>query len=182
MFKNLATITATPQDPSQITALYNALVNNLKSYGPGLLNGQTTSVGNAADTTDDTLHTFTLPANFLAGIGTNSGLRITAWGTTAANGNDKRFRLLFGTTVISSGTVTINAKNWWAQLLVLRSGVSTQSVCGLATSDAVDIATYYAAGTEDETAAITIKSTGASQTTGAANDVVGKGFLVEVIQ
>lgn len=182
MFKNLTSPASGPNEVNQMTALFASLVNSLKTYGPGLLNAQTTSVGNAADATDDTLHTFSLPAGFLTAIGTNSGLRIQAWGTVAANGNDKRIRLLFGTTVISSGTVTINAKNWYAQLTVLRSGLSTQSVVGNMDSDAAGIPTYYAAGAEDETAAITIKSTGSSLTTAAANDVLGKGFMVEVIQ
>lgn len=177
----IANVVGVPE-ASQTKAYFAALIAQLQTYGPGLLNAQTASVGNAADTTDDLLHTFSLPAGFLATIGTNRGLRITAWGTLAANGNDKRFRLLFGASVISSGTVTANNKNWYAVLTVLRSGVSTQSVVGNADSDATGVSTYYAAGADDETAAITIKSTGSSLTSGTASDVVGKGFLVEVIQ
>lgn len=183
MFSGLAiaNVVGVPE-ASQVKALFAALIGQLQTYGPGLLNAQSTAVGNAADTTDDVGHTFSLPAGFLTTIGTNRGLRIQAWGSTAANGNNKTFKLFFGAAVISSGVVTINAKNWYAQLQVLRSGASTQSVVGNMDSDAVGIATYYVAATETETAAITIKSTVASPTTGAANDVVANGFMVEVIQ
>lgn len=177
----IANVVGVPE-ASQTKAYFAALIAQLQTYGPGMLNAQTTSVGNAADTTDDVLHTFTLPANFLATIGTNRGLRINAWGTAAANGNNKQFKIFFGSQNMASGVVTINAKNWRAQLTVLRSGVSTQSIVGEMDSDAVGIATFYAAGAEDETAGIVIKTTGASGTTAAANDVLGKGFLVEVIQ
>lgn len=180
MFGGLSLISG-PQETNQLQALLNTLIGNLKTYGPGLLNAQTGSVGNGADATDDTLFSFVLPANYLPNVlGTNRGLRVTFWGTTAANGNDKRFKIFFGTTtVINSGTVTINAKGWRATAIILRSGVSTQKCLGEAVSDAVDIATAVADSTEDETAAITIKGTGASLTSSAASDLLGKGWLIE---
>lgn len=183
MFQGLtiANVVGIPE-ASQMKALFAALIQQLQTYGPGLLNAQSASVGNAADTTDDVLHTYTLPATFLATLGTNKGLRIKAWGVSAANGNNKQFKLWFGSVNVASGVVTINNKSWHAEVLVVRSGVSTQSILGEAQSDATGIADSVLAGTEDETATITIKSTGASGTTGAANDLLGKGFMVEVIQ
>lgn len=170
-------------EASQIKAIVNSLVQQIQQTSSGLMNAQTGSVGNAADTTDDTLFSFILPANWLAAIGTNSGLRIKVWGTSAANGNNKTFKLFFGSvTAISSGVVTINAKSWHLMATVLRSGVSTQKILGEGTSDAVDLSDSAQDGTEDETAAITVKATGASGTTGAANDLLGKGFVVEVLQ
>lgn len=180
MFGGIALLSG-PQETNQLQALLNTLIGNLKIYGPGLLNGQTGSVGNAADTTDDTLFSFLLPANYLPNVlGTNRGLRVTFWGTSAANGNNKTFKVFFGSvTAISSGVVTINAKSWMARVQIMRSGVSTQKIFGEALSDATDIAPSAQDGAEDETATILIKGTGASGTTGAASDLLGKGWSIE---
>lgn len=184
MFQNvtIANVVTVPE-ASQVKAMLATLIQQLQTYGPGKLNIQSASVGNAADTTDDVGHTFALPANFLATIGTNTGLEIMAWGTSAANGNNKTFKTFFGaTTAISSGVVTINNKSWFTKVRVIRTGVSTQTVVGQAQSDATAIACSVQAATEDETAAITIKTTLASPTTGAANDLLIKGSIITVIQ
>ncbi len=182
MFKNLllSEIVGVPE-ASQVKALFAALVNELKDNGPGLLNAQSTSVSHTAATAEETFHSFTLPANFLAGIGTNSGLRITAFGLMGASADDKTIKLYFGTAVVSTGAVAGNAVNWWLELIVLRSGVSTQMVLGKAQYSTTMITPYFVAATEDETAAITIKSTG-TQEVATLGDSIAKGFLVEVIQ
>jgi hypothetical protein len=178
----IANVVGVPE-ASQMKALFATLIQQLQTYGPGKLNIQSTSVGNGADTTNDTAHTFTLPAGFLTTLGTNAALEIEAWGVSAANGNNKTFVLLFGsTTLISSGVVTINNKSWFVKGRVIRSGTSTQAVLGQAQSDATAIAASSQAVTEDETATIVIKTTVASPTTGAANDLLAKGFIVKVVQ
>lgn len=170
-------------EASQLKAIVAALIQQIQGSMSGMLNAQSVSTGNGADTTDDTAYSFILPAGWLALLGTNSGLLVRFWGVSAANGNNKTFKLFFGTTTaISSGVVTINNKGWQASFEMLRSGTSTQTIIGSATSDATGIGTTVTAATEDETAAITIKGTLASGTTGAANDLVAKGWRVEVLQ
>lgn len=171
------------QEVSQVKAYIAALIQQMQTYNAGKVNIQSASTGNGADTTDDVAFTYSLPANQLATWGTNTLLNITFWGVSAANGNNKTFKVFFGSvTAISSGVVTINNKSWFAQVRVIRSGASTQAILGSAQSDATAIAASSQAGAEDETAAIVIKGTVASPTTGAANDLVAKGWMVEIIQ
>ena len=68
----------------------------------GKLNIDNTTAGTTAVTTEETLLTYTLPANSLTQGG--RGIRIRAWGTTAATATTKRIRLKFGATnVFDSG-------------------------------------------------------------------------------
>jgi hypothetical protein len=145
----------------------------------GLVFATAVSTGNGADTTDDTLATFSLPANSLNA--NNKVMRIRAWGVTAANGNNKTIKLFFGATNLSSGVVTSNNKSWSISMDVIRSGTSTQATYASCQVDTSVVAPAYQAATETDTAAIVIKATGASGTTGAANDVVLKGMTIEFL-
>lgn len=183
------TLATGPVDIASLRAELNELRRDINSKSPGLINSQGGSVGNAADTTDDTLFAHIIAAGEFAtlfpsaqpyGLG---GVRITAWGTSAANGNNKTVKIFFGSlTAISTGVVTISAKTWVARAIILRTGVSTQKVIGEAISDATPIAASAQDHTQDETAAITVKVTGASPTTGAASDILGKGMTVEALR
>ena len=154
--------------------------------------------GNGADTTDDIIGGIVLPGGAFDVAG--RGLCITAQGKLGATGNNKRFRLWINPTmsgqtvtagVISGGTVT-GAGSW---VLAVDSGTQTGNAVGW--SVLANFFKYGAAGsntqyvqgspitgashggisapaftTLTESAAINIVVTGASQTTGAANDVV----------
>ena len=179
---NLAVLTG-PQDISQFNAVINALILNLNASAPGMLNAQVGSVGNAADTTDDTTFSYIFAIGAWSAFAVGAGIRVKAWGTSAANGNNKTWKLIFGaTTAISSGVVTINAKSWTAEATILRSGVSTQKIIGAAQSDATVIAASAQDGAESELANITMKITNASPTTGAAADLLTKGFTIEALR
>lgn len=180
------------QGAYDLTSLRNDLQSmaaQLNLNAPGMLNAQGGSVGNAADATDDTLFSYLIAANAFAnqfpanqpwGLG---GIRVTAWGTSAANGNNKTVKIFFGAAVaISTGVVTINAKTWLAQATILRTGANTQKIIGTVQSDATMIAASAQDGTEAETSAITVKVTGASPTSSAASDILGKGMMVEAIR
>lgn len=135
-------------------------------------------IGNAADTTDDTLFTYALPANALNVAGKSIG--ITAWGKTAANGNNKTIKVKFGgTTVLTSGVVTSNNLAWYAYCEVVKTASNAQvifSILQIGTTISVQTVTT---ATETDTAAINVTVTGASGTTGAANDVLGNNLTVE---
>lgn len=138
-------------------------------------------VGNAADTTDDVLFTYTLPAGALDAAG--RALTITAFGKFAANGNNKNVKIWFGASVVAlTGVVTTNAGGWQLQAEVTKAGVAganTQVAQGqnivAATHGGVNVPV---APTEVESGPIVIKVTGASSTTGAANDILGQFFQV----
>jgi hypothetical protein len=150
--------------------------NNLAALTSTLLNLNTTSTGNGADTTEDTLLSYSLPANTLGT--TARGLRITAWGNTAANGDNKTIRLYFGSEVVASPTAATNNKGWWVYMEVYHTAANAQVVFGLGQVDTTAITPLVTTGTETETSAIVIKVTGQAGT-GNANDIVAKGLIVE---
>ena len=161
--------------------LINAGATSSTTFLPmGALSKQTSvaGVGNLADLTDDTLFTYTLPASCLDT--NNQGIVIEAFGSFAANGNNKTVKLWFGASLVfSSGVLTNNNVGWNARLMLNRTGASAQigSGFGMAGSTPFPVPVPLV-GTEVTTGAIVLKVTGASPTTGAANDVVGHGMSV----
>jgi hypothetical protein len=141
-------------------------------------------VGNAADTTDDTLFTYTLPASAFDVAGRS--ITVTAFGKFAANGNNKTVKLFFGaSTIATTGVLTTNAGGWQIQAEIVKvgaAGANTQIAQGqfiaAATHGGVNVPVTP---TEVESGPIVIKVTGASPTTGAASDVVGQFFQVNVM-
>lgn len=157
------------------TALGGAATTSLASIG-GVANLNTTAVGNVGTGTDD-LITYSLPASALSANG--KGVRITAWGTTANNANAKTVTLDFGTQTIETEALTTSqASVWLIQALVFRTGSNTQDILARLFQDgATQINDMtITAGTQTDTAAITIKCTGNAT---ADNDIVQEGLLVE---
>jgi len=144
----------------------------------GVLSVNTTSTGNGADTTEDTLLTFSLPAKTLSAA--KKGLKIRAWGTCAANTHNKTMKLYFGSEVVATPTAATNGVNWSLELEVYKTGSSTQVVFGGGLVDTTPVTPLVTTGAETDTAAITIKVTGQTGTSGA-NDVVAKGLIVEML-
>jgi hypothetical protein len=144
----------------------------------GQINAALTSTGNGADTTEDALQSYSLPANSLDQAG--RCVRISAWGTLANNADSKIIRLYFGASVISSGSLTLANVNWVAEMIVCKTGSSTQSVRGTMQVGTTLIPPYWNAGTDTDASAITIKTTGQAGTTNAS-DIVSKGQLVEYL-
>lgn len=140
-----------------------------------------TSTGNGADQTEDTLISYSIPAATMGANGVQ-GFEIEAWGTTAANGDNKQIKLYFGAAVIATGVVTINAKNWFLKLKVFRSGTNTQVVFGEGQSDTTNITPTVTTATETETAAIVAKVTGQETTASTASSIVAKGLIVRAIE
>jgi hypothetical protein len=139
--------------------------------------------GNTNDTTEDTLYSYSLPANaFDAIIGDMANYRclwLYAWGLFANNAHSKTARLYFGSSiVVSSGAYATAALTPWAlsaviyhQALNVQVG-SGQPVVGTAHGGCIDLN-----GTETENVAIVIKVTGQTGTA-AANDVLLKGCQI----
>jgi hypothetical protein len=146
----------------------------------GTLTTGATSVGTAADTNETDLWTYTLPANTLSANG--RGVRITVWFTTAANANTKTGKLYFGSTVLGGPSTTVSAAPIRITAEVIRTGAGTQvySEVGISGNFASGTSQNAGALTETLTGAVTIKATGTNGTA-AANDIVFKGAIVEVI-
>ena len=155
--------------------------NLLASYTPGgVLNAQfsATGVGNGADATDDTLFSYSLPANVLTANA--RALRIRAFGTRASGGGNNVIKVFFGATAVAATASTASATdNWEVEAIVTRTALSTQLAMGRTLLNATAKLTKSTPG-ETETAAITIKVTG-SDDGSTANKVLGMGFLVEAL-
>jgi hypothetical protein len=177
----------------------NAILGTFKEEGNLYRNVANPIAGNGADTNDDILDGIQLPAGAFDTVG--RGIAITAQGKLGATANNKRVRIwlnpaMTGQTIgptgaISGGSVT----GVGAGVLLFDSGVQTGNAVGysmfgnLFKYGAAGSNTQYFQGspivgtthggiglpvfaTIPENAPINIVVTGASQTTGAANDVV----------
>ena len=144
----------------------------------GLLYVNTTSSGSPADTNENVLWTWNLPANTLSANG--RVLRIRAFGTYNTNGNTKTPRLYFGTTVVSTFATVQNGGGWQAEATVIRTAAGAQLAHGVYNGNGY-LTSLGSTPAADTTGAITIKVSGQSGT-GTLNDIVFKGAVIEVLQ
>lgn len=138
------------------------------------LDTNTTAASNVS-TTETDLMTYSLPAGALAVNGQK--VRVTGWGTYAANGNTKTVRLRFGSTIISTRAGTGNNVAWWIQAIVVRTGDATQVASGIQLEVGNAGQPTSTSPAETLSSAVTIKLTGQSAT--ASDDITARGFMVE---
>lgn len=138
-------------------------------------------IGNGADTTDDTLFSYTLPAGALSMVG--QALSIRGFGTLANNANNKRASFFFGAGRIGSTNIITTANvSWLIRLTVFKTGPSTQFLVSETMVSSITSNVVCRAVSETDTAPIVIKLVGASTTTGAANDVVANGMTLSAYE
>lgn len=136
--------------------------------------GNIATAGIATGTTEQTLATYSLPANALNVVGRR--LRAQAHFSTAANTNTKTFRLYFGAQVVSIATA-VSAAGGYLEMDVIKSGANTQIVTGRGQAGTVLMAPFSAAGANTDTAAIVIRASCQSSVS-AANNCVLQDFSV----
>lgn len=168
----------------------SAATGGARSGGNVSVQVNATGQGNGADTTDDVLATYALPASALDVAGRQ--VTITIAGKFAATANNKRVKIFWGTTtqtlglavaggtlIADSGVVTTNGGGFSGSVQVTKYGAAgsntqigagAQIVAG-ATHTGTQVPTLLTAA---ENGVINITVTGSSSTTGAANDVVGQ--------
>jgi len=142
----------------------------------GTLNANITPVGNVT-TGDDTLMSYTLPANAMDATG--RGVRIIAWGTTANNANAKAVRLYFGATTLGAVAMTVSQANTWRYVAeVLRVDATTQTASEWFIQYGTTILheTNITAPGETLSSAVVIKVTGEGVDT---DDITQSGMIVE---
>lgn len=122
----------------------------------------TTGTGNGADTTEDTLATYTLPANCLDAVG--RGLQIIAWGNIAATSATKTAKLYFGSETCSVQATTTATGNFFLELNVMKAGSSSQILLAqtIFGSTHQGVGSTLLTGSETDTSGIVIKVTGQS--------------------
>lgn len=170
-----------PQDPSQMLATVNQLVQNINTGVSGRLYFNGTTTGTTTTGSDSTLFTYSLPASTLAATG--DAVRVVCWGASPANTNTKSASIFFGAQQISTASVMTapNLKNWKIAMTVIRNGAAVQVLEGGAQIDLTPSSQYSTlAGTETLTSAVTIKCIGRTVT--ALQDITGYGMYVEQIK
>lgn len=149
------------------------------STGAAVLGGRlctSTTSAPTTGTTAQTLATCVLPANALSVNG--AGVKVKAWGTTAANANNKTFAIYLGATACSSLTSATNNGNLAVEATIIRTGAATQECGGTAMSSNGGVNVIRATPAEDTTAAITLDIVSTTPT--AAGDFTFRGLLVEI--
>lgn len=168
-----------PQDPSQLLATVNSLIQSINFGVNGRLTAVVTPAGNTTSI-EQTLMTYTLPANRIAATG--DAVRIRCWGNTASNSDVKTLKVYFGTSSFSSATAggAPNNKAFDADFLVVRSGAATQTITGRIGFDLTTTTWQNSTTGADSWAANqTIKCT---STSSAASDMTIQGMFVEQVK
>jgi hypothetical protein len=146
--------------------LWNVICKNLTPAGTG------------ADTTVDTLQSCSIPANTLNSNGNR--IKIVAYGTYGADGNNKTITATFGgTSIYNSGTITQNGTGWRFEAEVWRTGSSTQRYSGSGLQAGFSmVGINSGTASETDTAAITVAIKGQNGTA-VANDIVCNAMFVD---
>lgn len=135
----------------------------------------TGSFGNVS-TSETDVFTFTVPANSLVTDG--HGLKFFVAGTTAANANSKRARLMWGATAIADTTsIAANGVHWEIEARVIRTGAATQLVVGRACFGTNAFRFTNTTAAEDLTSAVTVTT---KLTGGATDDTIQTYFEPEI--
>lgn len=162
---------------------FNRLIAAINAGVNGILSADPVAVASTAIASEQNLKTFILPPNLLAAPG--QGLRVRAWGITAANTTSKVLSLYFGSVTASAFTTAISAQQWAFDMLVLRgSTAALQMINALHMAGLVGAANNptNTAGTVDLSAAVTIRLAATMASGAAANDVTAQALLVEQIK
>jgi hypothetical protein len=142
----------------------------------GTLTVDTTAVGNVG-AGEDTLIAYSLTADTLSV--NKDYIDIQAWGITAANANNKRIKLKFGsTTILDTGSVAANNASWLINCKIVRTASNAQQIIASIISDSTligDSATFTS-GTEDLTTSLNIFCTGEATTD---DDIVQEGLSIK---
>jgi hypothetical protein len=150
--------------------LVNGITSNEVSRNTG-------SASTTAVTTTEDLMTYTIPANtFQPG----QKVRLTAWGTTAANANTKTIRLWLGANSIADHNGTWNAIPWRMTADIFITGASAQEYSSVVFASANSPTIRQGTLTVTDTATIVVKATGQNGTASAA-DITCQGFTVEIL-
>lgn len=147
----------------------------------GFIDSQVSSagIGTGADTTEDVLFTFSLPANSLDQNG--RGVAIRVFGSLANNAHTKTVKMYFGSSVTFTPINGTQANiGFDLQMTVIRtaSGVQIANAGGTMGVATVLATLLPIVGADPDTAAIVIKVTGQTATA-AANDVVANAMLTQ---
>lgn len=142
------------------------------------LSASTTAALSTAVASTHNLATYALPANALGAAG--MGVRLLAWGGSAAETTGRAVGITFGTTSVIAATATTSGAAWRLQADVLRVGATTQLSSGVGGFHASAVQVINATPGATLSTAITVAVT-AQVTSGASGVVSLAGFVVTLL-
>jgi hypothetical protein len=148
--------------------------------GIHLLYQTSTSVGNGADTTEDTLQTFVVPAGKLAAVGDRLVIELSGTMAASTDSRTSRVRLNGGSNIGGITGTTVNHTQWVNRVVIMKTGSNTQSVVSNATVSAAPLG-LVSLLTVTDTAAITITVTGQNNTNSVAGSITCRYMTVDYI-
>lgn len=129
-------------------------------YGEINLERQDTDDHSTSGTGEDTMASSSVPANFM---GTTGGIKVRAVGTKTGGNGNKTIKFYFGSTSITVHPANNNAHDWQFEADIFNTALNAQRIRWQFIDGDRDVMSHYAGyetGTEDTSAAVTIKMTG----------------------
>jgi len=169
----------TPATADSSTAVATTAFVKAQNYGVvNKLYTSGTVVGNGADTTEDTLYTFTLAAGQLAVVG--DIIRIKVGGGLAATTDNKTLRVKLGGQIVGSLAATGAAQTaWYCEASIIKTGTNTQSYISSFILTAGNANPRSGTLTLTDTGTLVVAVTGQNNTTAAANSITAQAITVE---
>ena len=144
----------------------------------GALFSITAAATTGSGSSEQTLSSYSLPANSLDSTGRN--IRVSACFLHAADTNTVTSKIYFGSETIGDGGTTTSGGVSCLFLQVTKTGSSQQSVTGYGFKPTAVAPAIFTAATESDTSAITIKATG-TDASGTSGDDKLVNFVVEYL-
>jgi len=171
-----------PVDVGAMPSVLNNLIQSINSNVGGLVGVQVGPINSTATTAEQTLASFSVPANTIGTPGQT--LELYCGGLTGSNTNNKTAHLYYGTTELSTGTMSTSAETWYLQMLVTNaSKTQPNSVAtGFGMTNTTGVAPIATNNTTDDlTTALTAKCT-VTQGTSSASDTTLETFIVRTVK
>jgi len=178
--------------PNTLSELFGGSASGI-TFTPGFFAPQISSAGVQPGATgaDNVLAVFSLPASALDGV-RNRGLKFTARGSFASNGNTKELKIIAnpstavvgstvgsgGTTICDTGAVTTNGGGWAISASFFKYGAAGSNT-QLGWSDGVSSGTNIAPATVTATESGIILFAVTGNATSATTDITFNAMLVE---
>ena len=163
----------------------NNKIGTVNATGQRIVNGVTSkqvyrdsgSPATAANTTATTLMSYSIPANTLK---PGQTVKIKAYGTFAANANNKTIELVFGTQQVAVHVGTFNGVAWIATADILITGANAQEWNGNVLVNGQALTSTQGVSAVTDTAAI-LAQLRATNGVATAGDIVCNGFTVDIL-
>ena len=163
---------------TRIGSMSNDMLCQVWAANTTLLESSTTTDVRTVTTSETDLISATIPSRYSASFGDSN--KIECFGTTAANANDKTFKVyLAGTNIIDFGAIAANDETWKLDVTLQRGfgGTGRQKVVAVLTGGtAIGTRVRNSQTTPTDTSSMIFKVTGTGTSTGDITMLGGKAW------